>query len=58
MIEILLPRTDAGVVVQFVLATLILSLVIWRLWKRKDARLFVIGLWLVTYAGMGLRALH
>ena len=58
MIEILLPRTDAGVTVQFVIATVVFALVLWRAWRSKDARIFVIGLWLVTYAGMGLRALH
>ena len=58
MKDILLPRTDAGVTFQFVVATAILGLLLWRVWRNKDARIFVIGLWLLTYGAMGIRTIH
>lgn len=58
MLDLLLPRTDAGVLAQLIIATIVFALMTWRFWSNKDARIFVIGLWVMTYAAMGVRALH
>lgn len=58
MLDILLPRTDAGVAFQVALATVVFAGLAWRYWRNRDARIFVIGLWLVTYGAMGVRAIH
>lgn len=58
MIDLLLPETDAGVLVQLVLATVLFGGLLWWLWANKDARIFIIGLWVVVFGFMGVRALH
>ncbi len=58
MLDILLPRTDAGVVFQAVAATVVFATLTWRFRANKDARIFVIGLWVATYGVMGMRAIH
>ncbi len=58
MIELLLPRTDAGVVVQAVVAVVIIGLALWFARRRPDARLLVIGVAVLTAALFGLRAVH
>ena len=58
MVDLLLPRTDAGVLVQLVMATIVLAALTLRFWRNTDARIFVIGLWVVTFGLMGVRALH
>ncbi len=56
--DLLLPRTDAGVLAQLIIATVVFAALTWRLWHNKDARIFVIGLWVLTYGAMGVRAIH
>ena len=56
--DLLLPRTDAGVLVQLVIATIVFAFTLRRFWRNRDARIFIIGLWTITYAFMGVRALH
>ncbi|MBW3619501.1 MAG: hypothetical protein KY461_04600 [Actinobacteria bacterium] len=58
MSGLLLPRTDAGVAAQVVLAVVVLGLALWRSWDRPDLRLLVIGLGTVTFALLGLRSAH
>lgn len=58
MTELLLPRTDAGVAVQAVVAVATLGVALWRSWRRPDLRLVVIGTAMVTFALMGLRSAH
>jgi hypothetical protein len=58
MTDLLLPRTDAGVLFQFIAATLVFIAVTWRFRGNKDARVFVVGLWVLTYGLMGVRAIH
>lgn len=58
MTDLLLPRTDAGVLFQLVAATVIFAVVTRTVWRNRDARLFVVGLWILTYALMGVRAVH
>jgi hypothetical protein len=56
--ELLLPRTDGGVVVQFVIVTALFAMALWLVRRKPDARLLVIGLSLTAYGVMGVRALH
>ncbi len=58
MNDILLPRTDAGVVIQVIIATVAFAGLTWLLRKRPEWRLLSIGLWICAYAAMGLRSLH
>ncbi len=58
MKDLLLPRTDAGVLAQAVVATLVYvgGFVVVR--RHRELRTFVLGLATVTAAWFGLRALH
>ncbi len=58
MIDVLLPRTDAGVLVQLVIATVVFAVLVWRFRRNRDARIFVVGLWVMAVGLMGVRALH
>jgi hypothetical protein len=58
VVELLLPRTDGGVAVQFVIVTAVFATAMWLMRRKPDARLLVIGLWLTAYGVMGVRALH
>jgi len=58
MHDLLLPATDGGVAAQAVVIAVagLVGLVLTR--RRPELRLVVIGLWLVAYGGIGVRALH
>jgi lipoprotein signal peptidase len=56
--DLLLPTTDAGVAAQVVIAATVFAGLVWRLWANRDARIFVIGLAMLTFGAMGVRALH
>ncbi len=58
MIDLILPRTDGGVLAQLAVVTVVFATAAWLTRRRKDVRVLVIGLWLVAYGGMGVRALH
>jgi hypothetical protein len=58
VLNLLLPETDGGVVAQLVLLLVIWSIALWRLWRRPDSRLVVLGAGVVALGLMGLRALH
>lgn len=58
MIDVLLPRTDAGVAAQIIAVTVLFAAVTWWVRGNRDIRLFAIGLWLMTYAAIGVRTLH
>jgi len=57
-VEILLPRTDAGALVQVavVTAVLIVALVVVR--RSAEVRLLVLGVGVVALGWMALRTLH
>lgn len=57
-VDLLLPRTDAGVLAQLSIVLVASGIAIWALRKRPDAALVVIGVTVVTLSLMGLRALH
>lgn len=58
MIDLLLPRTDAGVGVQLVIATIVFATATWLLRHRPEWRMLSIGAWVATYGLMALRTLH
>jgi len=58
VIELLLPRTDAGVITQVVVLLLVFSVALWRTWRHPDVRLVVVGIGLILGALVGLRAAH
>ena len=58
MLDLLLPTTDGGVGVQLAIwATVsVIGLIVTR--TKKDLRLLVIGLSILTLGVMGIRAIH
>jgi hypothetical protein len=56
--DVLLPRTDAGVLTQVAAVTLIVAAGTWLTRRRPELRLVVIGLGLLAYGVMGVRSLH
>ena len=58
ILDILLPSTDKGVVIQFSVVVLLFGLALWRFWRNPEARLLTVGIGLVALGFMGLRALH
>ena len=58
MIDILLPRTDAGVAIQLVLLVLGYLVGLALLWRHKDWLLLLTGATVLTLSLFGVRALH
>ncbi len=58
LLDLLLPRTDAGVLVQTLLAGVIFATLLAVVWRWREARVFVAGAGVLALALMGLRAVH
>ena len=59
LLDLLLPETDRGATIQIVVAAVFWAVMIgWSLRWRREYRLFVIGLAVVTFAWFGARAIH
>ncbi len=58
VLDILLPRTDAGVLVQVIVASLLFGNALWLVRRNRDLVIFVAGLATLTAGLMGLRTLH
>jgi len=58
VLDLLLPATDGGVAVQFVVVTAIAGGLVWIVRRDRNLRLLVIGLSVLTYGLMALRAVH
>ncbi|MEE8332115.1 MAG: hypothetical protein V3R84_10130 [Acidimicrobiia bacterium] len=56
--DILLPRTDGGVLAQLIALVAMSGLAIFALRRRPPERLVAIGLSLVAFGLIGVRALH
>jgi hypothetical protein len=52
------PASDAGVVAQLIIITLVFAAAVWLLRRRPEVRTLAIGLWMLAYGAAGLRALH
>jgi hypothetical protein len=58
ILDILIPSTDKGVGIQFVVVSGFIGLALWRFWRKPEIRLLTIGSGLVLLGLMGFRALH
>ncbi len=58
MLDLLLPRTDAGVAAQAIVAAVILAILGFAVRRNPDRRIFVIGLAVMTVALFGVRMVH
>jgi len=58
LFDILLPSTDGGVALQFVVWLLASATALWFTRHNKDYRLLAIGLSLLTFGIMAVRAIH
>lgn len=58
MIDVLLPRTDAGVAAQAALAVVVLGFTLLRVRHDPDLRRLVVGFSVLTAGWFALRALH
>ena len=58
LVDLALPRTDAGAFVQAAIAVPIFGIAIWRVRHHRDIRTFVVGVATLTFAWFALRTLH
>ena len=58
LVDLALPRTDAGAFVQAAIAAPIFGIALWRVRHDRDIRTFVVGLATLTFAWFALRTLH
>jgi len=59
LVDLALPRTDAGAFVQAAIAVPIFGIAVWRVRHNHDIRAFVVvGLATLTFAWFALRTLH
>jgi hypothetical protein len=58
LVDLALPRTDAGAFVQAAIAVPIFGIALWRVRHDRDIRTFVVGLATLTFAWIALRTLH
>jgi hypothetical protein len=56
--DLLLPRTDAGALVQLVVAICVFAPALWVVRQDRDLRAFVAGLATLTFAWFALRTVH
>lgn len=56
--DVLLPRTDAGVATQAAVAVAVLATSFFAVRRNPELRRFVTGLTVMTLALFGLRAIH
>lgn len=58
LLELALPRTDAGVFVQVAVAVPVFAIALWWVRHNRDLRTFVVGVATLTFAWFALRTLH
>lgn len=58
MLDFFLPSTDAGVAIQFAVWLLLSATAFWYTRRNKDLRILAIGLSLLTFGVMAVRAIH
>lgn len=44
--------------VQLIIVTLVFAAILWLVRGEREVRVLVVGLWLVSYGALGIRALH
>jgi hypothetical protein len=58
VLDLLLPTTDGGVGVQLIIWAVVSAIGLFATRSKKDLRLLVIGLSILTLGVMGIRAIH
>jgi hypothetical protein len=58
VLDLLLPRTDAGALLQAAVVIFVGGALLALLWKRHEWRIFMIGAIVLSLALVGLRAVH
>lgn len=58
LVDLALPRTDAGAFTQAAVASALFGLGLWRVRRNRDVLTFVAGLATITFAWFALRTLH
>jgi hypothetical protein len=58
MLDVLLPRTDAGVLTQFIVVITTFTLTVFWLRRQPEWRIFATGLGVLTLGLMAVRAIH
>lgn len=58
LVDLALPRTDAGAFTQAAMAAPLFGVVLWRVRHNREILTFVTGLTTVTFAWFALRTLH
>lgn len=58
LVDLALPRTDAGAFVHAAIAVPVFGMALWRVRHNRDIRTFVVGVATLTFAWFALRTLH
>lgn len=58
LLDLALPRTDAGALAQALLAVALYGSMLWRVRRNREIRTFVAGCATMTFAWFALRTLH
>ncbi len=58
LVDLALPRTDAGAFAQAAVALLLFGCALWRVRHNRDVLTFVAGLAVMTFAWFALRTVH
>ncbi|MGH9137832.1 MAG: hypothetical protein ACRD0G_12405 [Acidimicrobiales bacterium] len=58
LVELALPRTDAGAFAQAAAALPLFGALLWRVRHNREIRIFVAGLATITFAWFALRTVH
>lgn len=58
LLDFVLPSTDAGVFAQASITAAVLGAALWFVRKRPEPRIFVLGLAVLAFSLMALRAVH
>ncbi len=58
LLDLALPRTDAGAFTQAVVAVPVFGCALWRVRHNRDLVTFVAGLAVMTFAWFALRTVH
>ncbi len=58
LVDLALPRTDAGAFTQAAVVAALFSAALWRARRNRDVLTFVAGLATITFAWFALRTLH
>ena len=58
MLDLLLPSTDGGVAIQLAIWLVLTAVALWFTRNNNDFRLLAVGLSILTFGIMAIRAIH